>query len=191
MGEPFPGLGPKVSGPVDGQAPLQLPLIPWMGAASRSVRLTGARLGSLALASARADLRRRGQSEVGEWRWQSFRARGRWFESTVLRERHRRAASRRRVTGTSAGHPPQDTRDQSADAGPDLLGSSGCHAGCDPFSVVLGGPADGVEHGDGVEVVAPACDLAVLDRDDGDEVVVVGVPGADRSAVDCVFQDDD
>jgi hypothetical protein len=56
---------------------------------------------------------------------------------------------------------------------------------------LVGGPANGVEDGDGVEVVAPLCDLAVFDRDDGDEVVVVGVPGADRSAVDCVFEDDD
>jgi hypothetical protein len=58
-------------------------------------------------------------------------------------------------------------------------------------SVVLGGPADGVEYGDGVKVVAPVCDLAVSDRDDGDKVVVVGVPGADRPAVDGVFEDDD
>jgi hypothetical protein len=56
---------------------------------------------------------------------------------------------------------------------------------------VLGGPADSVEYGDGVEVVAPVCDFSVLDRDDGDELVVVGVPGADRSAVDGVFEDDD
>jgi len=35
------------------------------------------------------------------------------------------------------------------------------------------------------------CDLAVLDRDDGDEPVVVGVPGADGLAVDGVFEDDD
>ena len=53
------------------------------------------------------------------------------------------------------------------------------------------GPAGGVEYGDGVEVIAPVCDLAVFDRDDGDKVVVVGVPGTDRSAVDCVFEDDD
>ena len=58
-------------------------------------------------------------------------------------------------------------------------------------SVVLRRPADGVEYGDGVEVVAPVCDLTVSDRDDGDKVVVVGVPGADRSAVDGVFEDDD
>jgi hypothetical protein len=54
----------------------------------------------------------------------------------------------------------------------------------------MGGPADGVEHGDGVEVVAPVRDLAVLDRDDRDEVVVVGPPGADCPAVNCVFEDD-
>ena len=60
-----------------------------------------------------------------------------------------------------------------------------------PFSVVLGGPADGVEYGDGVEVVAPVCDLAIPDRDDGDKVVVVGVSGTDRSSVDGVFEDDD
>jgi len=60
-----------------------------------------------------------------------------------------------------------------------------------PYSLVVFGPADGVEYGDRVEVVAPVCDLAVLDRDDGDKVVVVGVPGADRSAVDRVFEDDD
>jgi hypothetical protein len=29
-------------------------------------------------------------------------------------------------------------------------------------------PADGVEYGDGVEVVAPVCNLAVLDRNHGD-----------------------
>ncbi len=57
--------------------------------------------------------------------------------------------------------------------------------------VVARGPADRVEYGDGVEVVAPVCDLAVLDRDEGDKVVVVGVPGVDRSAVDGVFEDDD
>ena len=60
-----------------------------------------------------------------------------------------------------------------------------------PPLLVVRGPADGVEYGDGVEVVAPVCDLAVLDRDDGDEVVVVGARGADRSTVDCVFEDDD
>jgi hypothetical protein len=53
------------------------------------------------------------------------------------------------------------------------------------------GPADGVEYGDGVEVVAPVRDLAVPDRDDGDKVVVVGTPGPDRSAMDGVFEDDD
>jgi hypothetical protein len=52
-------------------------------------------------------------------------------------------------------------------------------------------PAGRVEYGDGVEAVAAVCDLAVLDRDDGDKVVVVGVPGTDRQAVDGVFQDDD
>jgi hypothetical protein len=56
---------------------------------------------------------------------------------------------------------------------------------------VARGPADRVEYGDGVEVVAPVCDLALLDRDDRDKVVVVGAPGADRPAVDGVFQDDD
>jgi hypothetical protein len=56
---------------------------------------------------------------------------------------------------------------------------------------VLGGPADGVEDGDGVEVVAPVDNLAISDRDDRDEVVVVGVSGADRSSVDGVFEDDD
>jgi hypothetical protein len=56
---------------------------------------------------------------------------------------------------------------------------------------VVGGPAGGVEYGDGVEVVAPVCDLAILDRDDGDEVVVVGLPSTDRPAVNGVFKDDD
>jgi hypothetical protein len=64
-------------------------------------------------------------------------------------------------------------------------------AGAWGSSIVVGGPADGVEYGDGIEVVAPVCDLAIVDRDDGDEVVVVGVPGADRSAVDGILEDDD
>jgi hypothetical protein len=55
---------------------------------------------------------------------------------------------------------------------------------------VVHGPADGVEYGDGVEVVTPVRDLSVSDRDDGDKVVIVGVPGTDRSAVDGVFEDD-
>jgi hypothetical protein len=53
----------------------------------------------------------------------------------------------------------------------------------------MGGPANGIEYGDGVEVVAPVCDLTVLDRDARDEVVVVGLASADRPAVNCVFED--
>lgn len=52
-------------------------------------------------------------------------------------------------------------------------------------------PAHGVEHGDGVAAVAPVRDLSVLDRDDGDEVVVVGGRGADRLTADRVCEDDD
>src|SRR5689334_6665620 len=59
------------------------------------------------------------------------------------------------------------------------------------FLLVVRGPPEGVEYGDGVEVVTPECDLAVSDCDDGDKVIVVGVSGADRSAVDCVLEDDD
>jgi hypothetical protein len=53
------------------------------------------------------------------------------------------------------------------------------------------GPAEGVGHGDRVQIVPPVSDLPVRDRDDGDEVVVVGAPSADRSAVDGVFEDRD
>ena len=44
-------------------------------------------------------------------------------------------------------------------------------------------PAGRVEYGDGVEAVAAVCDLAVLDRDDGDKVVVVGVPGSQVTSI--------
>jgi hypothetical protein len=38
-------------------------------------------------------------------------------------------------------------------------------------------PTRGLEHGHRVEVVTPACHLSIPDRDDGDEPVVVRIPG--------------
>ena len=82
MGEPFPGLGPKVSGPVDGQAPLHLPLIPWMGAhlgAFGSPARAWARLCSRPLVLTCVD---GGQSEVGGVAVAILSGESRWFEST-------------------------------------------------------------------------------------------------------------
>jgi hypothetical protein len=59
MGQLFPGLGPKVSGLLDGQAPQQPPPIRGWEREWERVHLAGASLGSLVLASAGADLRRR------------------------------------------------------------------------------------------------------------------------------------
>ena len=50
-------------------------------------------------------------------------------------------------------------------------------------------PSGCVDHGDGIEVVAPVRHLAAGDGDDGDEAVVVGSAGLDRLAVNFVFQD--
>ncbi len=53
-----------------------------------------------------------------------------------------------------------------------------------------GGPAEGVEHGDRVEVVPPVDDLAVAEGQDGDVAVPVRGSGGYDLARGCVLQDD-
>jgi len=49
-------------------------------------------------------------------------------------------------------------------------------------------PAERVEYGDGVEVVPPVHDFPVAEGEDGDELVVVRVPGGDGVPVRGVFE---